>query len=96
MKKVISIVAFTAVITTVSIGTTAFVVLQQNEKTEAAEHPRIRKAIHELEDAIEYMEKAPHDFGGHKAAAIEDSKKAVVSLKMALEYRAIKDNKRGK
>ena len=38
------------------------------------------------------MEKAPDDFGGLKAQAITDSKKAIVSLKMALQYRAKVDN----
>jgi len=47
-----------------------------------------------MEDAIDYMEKAPDDFGGHKAQAIEDTKKAVQSLKLALQYRAKQDNKR--
>ena len=51
---------------------------------ESSDHPRIAKAINDLEDAIAYMEKAPHDFGGHKVAAIADSKKAVASLKLAL------------
>ncbi|HXC07077.1 MAG TPA: hypothetical protein VNZ86_20095, partial [Bacteroidia bacterium] len=72
---------------------TAFVIPQQNMKTEASEHPRIEKAIHEMEDAIAYMEKAPHDFGGHKADAIADTKKAIQSLKKALAYRAKEDNK---
>jgi hypothetical protein len=36
----------------------------QGVRAEAAEHPRIAKAINELEDAINYMEHAPHDFGG--------------------------------
>lgn len=31
-------------------------------------HPRIAKAILELEDAVKYLEAAPHDFGGHKAS----------------------------
>jgi hypothetical protein len=42
----------------------------QNVHSETEHHPRIAKAIHELEDAI--AEAAPHDFGGHKAAAIRD------------------------
>lgn len=85
MKKYLAVIALTFIITT------AFVIPRQNEKSESAEHPRIRKAITEMEDAIDYMEKAPHDFGGHKAAALEDTKKAVKSLKLALEYRAKKD-----
>jgi hypothetical protein len=87
MKKYFAIIALAFIVTT------AFVIPQQNEKTEAGEHPRIRKAIHEMEDAIDYMEKAPHDFGGHKAAAIQDTKNAIKSLRLALEYRAKADNK---
>jgi hypothetical protein len=62
--------------------------LLRTVRTEAAEHPRIATAIRELEDAIRYMEAAPHDFGGHKAAAIRDSRAAVAQLRAALAYRA--------
>ena len=62
--------------------------------SEAREHPRIAKAINELEDAIKYLQAAPHDFGGHKAKAIADSQAAVTQLRLALRYRAIKDNKK--
>ena len=88
MKKlvVILVIAFCT--------TTVFLVAQQNQRTEAQEHPRIEKAIRGLEDAIDYMEKAPDDFGGHKAQAIKDSKKAVESLRLALKYRAHQDNKK--
>ena len=44
-----------------------------------------------LEEAIRYMEAAPHDFGGHKAAAIRDSRAAVTQLGLALAYRARQD-----
>jgi len=87
MKKIIIIL-----LAVVFISTTAFVVVQQNKRTEAAKHPRIENAIRELESAIDYMEKAPDNFGGHKAQAIADSKKAVSSLKLALQYRANVDN----
>jgi hypothetical protein len=60
-------------------------------REEAAEHPRIARAIRELEDAIHYMEAAPHDFGGHKAAAIEASRHAVMELRRALAFRARHD-----
>jgi hypothetical protein len=33
-------------------------------------HPRIRSAIRELEAAKVELEKAPHDFGGHRADAV--------------------------
>jgi hypothetical protein len=80
----------------VFLSTTAFVFVQQNRKTEAAKHPRIENAIKELESAIDYLEKAPNDFGGYKAQAIADSKKAVISLKLALNYRAKVDNAKRK
>ena len=48
----------------------------QTVRSEAANHPRIAVAIRELEGAIAYMEHAPYDFGGHKEAAIRDSRAA--------------------
>lgn len=58
---------------------------------ERAMHPRIATAINNLNDAIAYMEAAPHDFGGHKAAAIRASRSAVEQLKLALAYRGRED-----
>ena len=60
---------------------------------EMEHHPRIAKAIHELEDAVAYMEAAPHDFGGHKAAAIRDSRAAIEQLRKAMAYRAREDRR---
>ncbi|MBS0393935.1 MAG: hypothetical protein JSR54_04870 [Proteobacteria bacterium] len=60
-------------------------------REEAREHPRIVRAIRELEDAIRYMEAAPHDFGGYKAQALADSRAAVASLRHAIAYRAGRD-----
>jgi hypothetical protein len=65
-------------------------------REEAKEHPRIRKAIHEMEEALANMEAAPDEFGGHKAAAIERTREAINQLKMALEFRAAQDTRRGK
>jgi hypothetical protein len=89
MKKLVIIL-----LAVVFLSTTGFVFVQQNRKTEAAKHPRIENAIRELESAIDYLEKAPDDFGGYKAQAIADSKKAVISLKQALNYRVKVDNMR--
>jgi hypothetical protein len=60
-------------------------------RRERREHPRISKAIAALHEAIAYMEHAPHDFGGHKAAAINASREAIAQLQQALEYRAHRD-----
>jgi hypothetical protein len=91
MKKLVFIL-----LAVVFLSTTAFVFVQQNRKTEAVKHPRIENAIKELESAIDYLEKTPNDFGGYKAQAIADSKKAVLSLKLALNYRAKADNAKRK
>ncbi len=68
-----------------------FVAQAQNVHSEFENHPRIAKAVREMEDAIAYMEAAPHDFGGHKAAAIRDTRAAVEQLRRAMAYRARQD-----
>ena len=68
----------------------------ETPREEAKEHPRIAKAIHEMEDAVAYMEAAPHDFGGHKAAAIQATRAAIEQLRLALQFRAAQDTKHGK
>jgi hypothetical protein len=55
-------------------------------------HPRIAAAITNLQDAIDYMQAAPHNFGGHKMAAIKECKRAIIELKKAMAYREHHDN----
>ena len=62
----------------------------QNER---AMHPRIARAIAALKDAREYMANAPHDFGGHKVAAIRASDDAIRELNLALAYRGREDRR---
>jgi hypothetical protein len=68
----------------------------ETTQQEKAAHPHIAKAIDELEEAIRYMDQAPHDFGGHKGEAIKASKEAVRQLRAALQYRASVDTAHGK
>jgi hypothetical protein len=68
-----------------SAGITLFA---QNER---AMHPRIAAAITALRDARAYMAAAPHDFGGHKDAAIRATDEAIKQLNFALAYRAKQD-----
>ncbi len=68
--------------------------LAQTMGDETREHPRIVTAIREMEDAIRYLEGAPHDFGGYKSAAIADTRRAIESLRMALRYREFRDRER--
>jgi hypothetical protein len=49
-------------------------------------HPAIHKAIVALFDAKRDLERADHDFGGHRKQAIEDIDKAVAQLKLALQH----------
>ena len=62
----------------------------QNER---AMHPRIAAAIAALRDSRAYMAEAPHDFGGHKDAAIRATDEAIKQLNFALAYRAKQDHK---
>jgi hypothetical protein len=48
------------------------------------DYPRIRAAITSIEDAVDFMEKAPDTFGGHKAAAIAACRAAVRQLNLAI------------
>jgi len=62
-----------------------------NAQNERAMHPRIARAIHSLQDAVEYMKAAPHDFGGHKEDAIHSSEEAIRQLRLALQFRGRED-----
>jgi hypothetical protein len=59
MKK-LGIILFTGLIL---VCCTMQLTYAQTIRSEAANHPRIAAAIRELEGAIAYMERAPHDFG---------------------------------
>jgi hypothetical protein len=61
-------------------------------QSERAAHPRIVEAINHMNEALREMEAAPDDFGGNKAAAIADAKRAIHSLKKALYYRLKMDD----
>jgi hypothetical protein len=49
-------------------------------------HPEIRKAIDALERAKTDLKRANHDFGGHREAALDACDKAIVQLRLALQY----------
>jgi hypothetical protein len=57
---------------------------QADEKHER--HPHVHKAIHELREAKKELEKADHDFGGHRVEAIKAIDVAVKQLEKALEF----------
>ena len=59
---------------------------ETNGKSRTGENHPIHRAIKELQDVKTYLEKAPHDFGGHRKDAIEDCDKALKQLHKALEF----------
>jgi hypothetical protein len=60
---------------------------------ELREHPRIARSIVELHETKAYLEKAPHDFGGHRVEAIKSVDESIKQLKEALKYDAQHDDK---
>ncbi|MBZ5620072.1 MAG: hypothetical protein LAQ69_15310 [Acidobacteriia bacterium] len=68
----------------------AWTLSAQNER---AMHPRLAAAIEALRDARAYLAEAPHDFGGHKAAAMRATDEAIKQLNFALQYRGREDRK---
>lgn len=57
---------------------------ERREPREA--HPEIRKAIAALERAKRDMQRASHDFGGHRADALAACDKAIEQLRLALQF----------
>jgi len=49
-------------------------------------HPSIRKAITALESAKRDLQRASHDFGGHRADALAACDKAIEQLRLAMQY----------
>lgn len=49
-------------------------------------HPEINRAVVALEKARFHLQRAAHDFGGHRVAAIAAIDRALVQLRLALEF----------
>jgi prophage DNA circulation protein len=56
-------------------------------QSEMASHPRIVEAIRHMEAAYQLLQQAPYNFGGNKAQAMADTRRAIHSLRRALFYR---------
>jgi hypothetical protein len=48
-------------------------------------HPHIRASINELREARNELQRAAHDFCGHRVAALRDTDAALKQLQFALE-----------
>jgi len=49
-------------------------------------HPEIRAALKALRRAKEHMEKAAHDFGGHRVDALKATDEAIQQLEICLKF----------
>lgn len=49
-------------------------------------HPEIREAIEALRRARNHMQRARHDFGGHRVDAIRAADEAIRQLRVCLKY----------
>jgi hypothetical protein len=49
-------------------------------------HPELHGAIHALEVARHRLERANHDFGGHRDEALKECDRAIEQLKLALKF----------
>jgi hypothetical protein len=56
------------------------------QAAEKERHPHIRTAIEELREAKRELERAAHDFGGHRVEAIKVLDQAIVQLELALKF----------
>ncbi len=59
---------------------------QAGKRRGGERHPEIRAAIQALERAKRHLQEAAHDFGGHRAEALEAVNHALEQLKLALQY----------
>jgi hypothetical protein len=62
-------------------------------ESERAAHPRLAAAIDQLHAIQEELAAAPDDFGGHKAAAMRDIHRAIISVRRALYFRMHMDDR---
>jgi hypothetical protein len=49
-------------------------------------HPELRAAIRALERARAHLQRAAHDFGGHRVEAIAAVDRAIEQLNLAIKY----------
>ena len=54
--------------------------------TPAEPHPQIREALGALRRAKEHMERAAHDFGGHRVDALKATDEAIRQLEICLKF----------
>jgi len=56
------------------------------QKGENVKRPYLEKALDELRDIQQHLEKALHDFGGHRVKAIEAVSEAIKQIELAARF----------
>lgn len=62
---------------------------KKEERAEAAKgekHPEMKAALRSLEKAKAELERAAHDFGGHRVEALKATEEAIKHTRLALEF----------
>ena len=59
---------------------------------EWSSHPNMVRAYRSVEAALVDMQRAPNDFGGNKARAMEDARRAMHSIRRAIFFRLKMDD----
>ena len=52
----------------------------------SAAHPNLRAAVRAIQAAIDDMQRAPNDFGGHKLEAINACRAAINQIEAAIRF----------
>ena len=87
LARVVAVAMLTAVLTMPLVATTQPAKPARPVTGVAQEpHPQIMAAIRALEAARLHLQRAAHDFGGHRVKAIRAIDAALVQLKRALEF----------
>jgi hypothetical protein len=80
-RRIPVVVAAFALASMVSLGSA----ISMAEEAEGEHHPHIHAALRELREAKEELKTAAHDFGGHRADAVDAVEHAIKQLRKALE-----------
>jgi hypothetical protein len=67
-------------------GTTAATAQGMRPERRMEVHPNLLRAINALQAARADLERAPHDFGGHKMDAMQAIDRAIEQLRFAMQF----------
>jgi len=69
-----------------SLALIAMMLMLSSPSPAAGRHPRIERALGALQEARGELDRAPHDFGGHRVDALRAIDEAIRQLQVCLQY----------